>query len=93
MRRVIILVIDGLGVGEAPDAKEYGDEGSDTLGGICKNFPKLKVPNLAKLGLFNITGINTYKIKKPTEIYGNYGKCLEQSYGKNSPVGHWEIAG
>ena len=93
MKRVIILVIDGLGVGEAPDAKEYGDKGSDTLGNICKKVPKLKVPNLARLGLFNITGINVDKKKQPSEVYGNYGKCLEQSYGKNSPVGHWEIAG
>ena len=93
MKRVIILVIDGLGVGETPDAKEYGDRGSDTLGNICKKVPKLNVPNLAKLGLFNITGINVDNNKKPSEVYGNYGKCLEQSYGKNSPVGHWEIAG
>lgn len=88
--RVITIVLDGFGVGEAPDAKDYKDEGSNTLAGIYNNT-KLNLPNMKKLGLYNIDGVELDKKEEYTK--GSYGKALEQSKGKNSPVGHWEIAG
>ena len=88
--RVITIVLDGFGVGEAPDAKDYNDEGSNTLAGIYNNT-NLNLPNMKKLGLYNIDGVNLDEKEKFT--IGNYGKAMEQSKGKNSPVGHWEIAG
>ena len=90
IKRVNIIVLDGFGVGEAPDAKDYGDVGSNTLKGIYTNT-KLNLPNLKKLGLYQIEGIEIQEEEK--EIIGAYGKAREQSVGKNSPVGHWEIAG
>lgn len=89
-KRAIIIVLDSFGVGEAPDAKEYGDEGSNTLEGIYNNTT-LTIPNMKKLGLYNIQGLNI-KEKEENPI-GIYGKAEEKTKGKNSPVGHWEIAG
>lgn len=90
INRVITIVIDGFGVGELPDAKDYKDEGSNTLKGIYDNT-KLNIPNLKKMGLYNIEEIGIdEKEEKPI---GAYGKAAEQSIGKNSPVGHWEICG
>ena len=90
IKRVNIIVLDGFGIGEAPDAKDYGDVGSNTLKGIYTNT-KLNLPILKKLGLYQIEGIGIQE--EETEIIGAYGKAREQSVGKNSPVGHWEIAG
>ena len=90
IKRVNIIVLDGFGVGETPDAKKYGDKGSNTLKGIYENT-KLNLPNLKKLGLYQIEGIEIQEEEK--SIIGSYGKAREQSIGKNSPVGHWEIAG
>ena len=88
--RVITIVLDGFGVGESPDAHVYGDEGSNTIAGIYNNT-KLDLPNLKKIGLYNIKeiGINN----EEENPIGAYGKAKEQSVGKNSPVGHWEISG
>ena len=90
IKRAIIIVLDGFGVGELPDADKYGDVGSNTLVGIYnKAHPNL--PNMRKLGLYNIDGINiNNKIEK---TLGAYGKAVETCEGKNSPVGHWEICG
>ncbi len=88
--RAIIIVLDSFGVGEAPDADEYGDKGSNTLEGIYYNS-NLNIPNMKKLGLYNIQGL-TIKEKEKTPI-GIFGKAAEKAKGKNSPVGHWEIAG
>lgn len=90
INRVITIVLDGFGVGELPDAKEYKDEGSNTLAGIYNNT-KLEIPNMQKLGVYNIDGI-TIGIAQE-ETLGSFGRAIEQSVGKNSPVGHWEIAG
>ncbi len=90
INRVITIVLDGFGVGESPDAKVYGDEGSNTLKGIYENA-KLDLPNMKKLGLYNIEGIG---IENQAENpIGAYGKAQEKSVGKNSPVGHWEMSG
>lgn len=90
INRVIIIVLDSFGVGEAPDAVEYGDVGSNTLEGIYYNAT-LNIPNMKKLGLYNIQGLSI-KEKEENPI-GIYGKAAEKTKGKNSPVGHWEIAG
>ena len=87
--RVITIVLDGFGVGESPDAHVYGDEGSNTLKGIYDNT-ELKIPNMKKLGLYNIDGI---ELEEKVITSGAYGKAQEKSVGKNSPVGHWEICG
>ena len=90
INRAIIIVLDSLGVGEAPDAAEYGDIGSDTLGHIYK-YSNMKLPNMKKLGLYNIQGINIPE--KEENPIGIYGKAAEKTKGKNSPVGHWEMSG
>ena len=90
INRSIIIVLDSFGVGEAPDAEEYGDIGSNTLAGIYNNT-NLNIPNMKKLGLYNIQGINLDE--KEENPIGIYGKAEEKTKGKNSPVGHWEIAG
>ena len=90
INRSIIIVLDSFGVGEAPDADEYGDIGSNTLAGIYNNT-NLNIPNMKKLGLYNIQGINLDE--KEENPIGIYGKAEEKTKGKNSPVGHWEIAG
>ncbi len=90
INRVIVMVLDGFGVGEAPDASDYGDEGSNTLKGIYKNT-ELRIPNMKKLGLYNINDIGIDE--KEENVIGAYGKAREQCVGKNSPVGHWEMSG
>lgn len=90
INRVITIVLDGFGIGEAPDAKDYKDEGSNTLLGIYNNT-KLELPNMKKLGLYNIDGVEIKE--KEEKAAGIYGRAMEQSKGKNSPVGHWEISG
>ena len=90
INRVVIIVLDSFGVGELPDANVYHDEGSNTLRGIYKNT-SLNLPNLKKLGLFNIEGIGIDN--KEVYTIGAYGKAKEMSKGKNSPVGHWEMSG
>ncbi len=91
INRVIIIVLDAVGIGEAPDAAKFGDVGSNTLGNLSKAVGGLKLPNMEKLGLGKIeplVGVNP----KITAI-GDYGKMQEQSGGKDTTAGHWEIAG
>ena len=90
INRAVIIVLDSFGVGELPDANLYKDEGSNTLKGIYTNS-SLNIPNLKKLGLYNIDNIGIDE--KEDNVIGAYGKATEKSNGKNSPVGHWEIAG
>lgn len=91
MRRVIIIVLDSLGIGEMPDADKYGDSGSNTLGNMAKAVGGLNIPNLEKLGLSKL--LDFEGAKKPEKIIGAYGKMMEASIGKDSTTGHWEIAG
>jgi phosphopentomutase len=88
--RVILVVMDSVGVGELPDADLYGDKGSNTLENILKKMPNLSLDHLNNLGLGNIDGLNIPKVKNPK---GAYGKALEVSPGKDTTTGHWEIAG
>jgi phosphopentomutase len=90
-RRAIILVLDGVGVGAAPDAKDYGDAGSDTLGNLARARGGLSLPNLAAAGLGNIAEIEG--IAPAASPSGAWGKMRPASPGKDSTTGHWEIAG
>ncbi len=89
--RVTIIVLDSAGVGELPDADKFGDVGSNTFGNIAKSCGGLNLPNMESLGLGNLTDIKGVKPLKITT--GAYGKALEKSMGKDTTVGHWEIAG
>lgn len=85
------MVLDSVGIGELPDAHLYNDTGSNTLGNIAKLYPQLKLPNLVQLGLGNIDSSNAIPIvDNPTAAFG---KAIEQSAGKDTTTGHWEICG
>lgn len=91
IKRIILIVLDSVGIGEMPDASKYGDVGSDTLGNVSKAANGLRLPNMEKLGLGNIDGVkNIVKYENPI---GSFGKCAELSIGKDTVTGHWEIAG
>ncbi len=88
--RVIWIVLDSVGIGAMPDAGQYGDEGSDTLGNIC-NRRKLELPNLSRMGLTRIKPLaGLPSVDHPA---GAYGKCRLASPGKDTTTGHWEMAG
>lgn len=90
-RRAILLVLDGVGIGELPDAADYGDEGSNTLVNMAKAVGGLNLPNLQRMGLGNIERIEGVPpAEKPIACYG---KMREVSAGKDTTTGHWEIAG
>lgn len=91
MKRGIIIVLDAVGIGELPDAVNYGDKGSNTLMNIKKQRPNLDLKNMCSLGLGLIDGYNIYD-KTPNPI-GAYGKMIEVSKGKDTTTGHWEISG
>ena len=89
-RRIFLIVLDSYGIGALPDAADFGDEGSNTL----KTITASKVydtPNMKKLGLFNIDGVDW--MKKEESPAGAYGRMKERSRGKDTTIGHWEIAG
>jgi len=90
-RRAAIVVLDGVGIGAAPDAAAYGDEGSDTLGNLARAVGGLTLPNLAAAGLGNIAPLQGVAFADPAT--GAWGKMLPASAGKDSTTGHWEIAG
>ena len=91
MSRVIWIVIDSVGMGALPDAAAFGDEGADTIGSVMKAFPDLPLPNMRNIGYGNITGISGVKpVDKPL---GAYGRLMEKSAGKDTTIGHWEMAG
>ena len=108
MRRAIVVVLDSFGIGSAPDADTFGDQGSDTLGHIAAACARgeadtaersgpLKLPNMAKLGLFHAHRDATGKVAEgvdlPNTLTGAYAHAKEVSSGKDTPSGHWEIAG
>jgi phosphopentomutase len=88
--RVIWIVLDSVGIGEMPDAAQYGDTGSDTLGNIAKRR-KLRLPNLRRLGLANIKPLQG--LEPASDPAGAFGKCALASPGKDTTTGHWEMAG
>jgi phosphopentomutase len=109
MARAFLFVLDSFGVGGAPDAADYGDEGADTLGHIAEfcaagaanraglREGPLALPNMSTLGLMQIaktaTGAYPAGMPMPEKLYGLYGCANEVSRGKDTPSGHWEIAG
>src|SRR5690606_1116527 len=90
-KRIFLIVMDSVGIGEAPDAKKFGDEGSDTLGHIAEKMNGLHMPNMAKLGLSNIREIRGIPVQEKPLAY--YTKMQEASNGKDTMTGHWEIMG
>ncbi len=90
MKRVFLIVLDSLGIGELPDAHRFGDEGSHTLKSISSS-PEFSIPNLLALGLGNICGMDFLpKTEKPLAAYG---RMAEKSLGKDTTIGHWELCG
>src|SRR5262245_57280948 len=88
--RAIVVVCDGLGVGEAPDAASFGDQGSDTLGHVLATR-RLAISNLTALGLGNLTP--SYDGARCARPDGAWGKMAERSAGKDTATGHWEMMG
>lgn len=96
MKRVILIVLDSLGVGALSDADKYGDVGANTLGHIMNARPELKIPNLKRLGFLHIDGVSNPKIgtiSRDADVRGAFGRLAEKSKGKDTITGHWEIAG
>ena len=91
IQKVIIIVLDGVGVGAMPDAHLYGDEGSNTLGNIAEVLGGLQLPNLERLGLGRIIPVKG--ISPSIVPSGFYGKMSEVSAGKDTTSGHWEMMG
>ncbi|HKL73811.1 MAG TPA: phosphopentomutase [Clostridia bacterium] len=90
IKRVFLIVLDSLGIGELPDAAKYGDEGSNTLKAISKSQHFI-APNLTKLGLFNTVGLEgEQSVREPL---ASFARLNEKSQGKDTTIGHWEIAG
>ena len=91
MRRVIWIILDSVGMGEMPDAEEFGDVGANTIAHVWEYNNGLKIPNLLKMGYGNIVGMKA--LPRVTEPEGAYGRALELSRGKDTTVGHWEMTG
>lgn len=91
LERVTVIVLDSVGIGELPDAAEFGDAGSNTLGHIAEASNGIVLPNMEKLGLGNLTDIKG--VPKTSNPQGAYGKANEASKGKDTTTGHWEIGG
>ncbi|AOC56278.1 MULTISPECIES: phosphopentomutase [Bacillus] len=90
-KRIFLVVMDSVGIGEAPDASEFNDVGADTLGHIAEKMNGLHMPNMAKLGLSHIKEIKGIPADEKPLAY--YGKMQEASNGKDTMTGHWEIMG
>lgn len=90
-KRIFLVVLDSVGIGEAPDAAHYNDEGADTLGNIAKHMNGIHLPNLASLGLAHLKQVKG--IKPVTSPLGKYTKMIEASVGKDTMTGHWEMMG
>ncbi|MGM7721304.1 phosphopentomutase [Metabacillus sp. Hm71] len=90
-KRIFLIVMDSVGIGEAPDADKFNDLGSDTLGHIAEHMGGLHMPNMAKLGLSNIREIKG--VQKQDQPLAFYTKMQEASTGKDTMTGHWEIMG
>lgn len=93
MKRAIIIVLDSVGIGELPDAAQFGDTGSNTLVNIKKARPETALPHLCELGLGCIQGEDISLLGKVDTPKGAYCKMAERSIGKDTTTGHWEMAG
>lgn len=90
-RRIFTIVVDSLGIGDMPDSQEYGDAGANTLGHIAENTVGFHIPNLQKLGIANLCELKG--VDKVEHPIGKYAKLNEQSLGKDTMTGHWELMG
>ena len=90
-KRIFTIVIDSLGAGAMPDAAEYGDAGTDTLGHISESVDSLVIPNLQKLGMANLHPLK--QVEAVAKPLAHYGKLREASKGKDTMTGHWEMMG
>jgi phosphopentomutase len=88
--RVLLIVLDGAGIGAMPDAPEWGDAGADTFGHILESRP-VRLPNLQRYGLGNIRPLES--VPPLDQLSGSYGRCALRSNGKDTTTGHWEMAG
>ena len=88
--RLFLIVLDSYGIGNATDAEKFGDEGANTLKSISQS-QKYYTPTMNKMGLANIDGVDY--LKKEDEVIGSFGRLRESSMGKDTTIGHWEIAG
>jgi len=88
--RVLLIVLDGAGIGAMPDAPEWGDAGADTFGHILESRP-VRLPNLQRYGLGNIRPLES--VPPLAHLSGSYGRCALRSNGKDTTTGHWEMAG
>jgi phosphopentomutase len=91
VNRIVLLVLDSVGIGALPDAKAFNSEGANTLGNIVKNHPDIDLKHFIKLGLGNIKGIDYLPLEKSPSA--SYGRLMEYSNGKDTTTGHWEITG
>lgn len=90
-KKAVLIVVDSCGVGALPDAKDFGDEGVNTISHLAKATGGVNLPNMEKMGLGNITDIEG--VAKNDNAIGYYGKSMEKSKAKDTTSGHWEIAG
>lgn len=90
MKRVFLIILDGFGIGSAPDADQYGDVGSNTFKAVAST-PNLKIPNLTKLGIFNIDGVHS--CPACPQPLAQFARLQEVSVGNDTVTGHWEMAG
>ena len=90
-KRIFTIVIDSLGAGAMPDAAEYGDAGTDTLGHISESVDSFVIPNLQKLGMANLHPLK--QVEAVAKSLAHYGKLREASTGKDTMTGHWEMMG
>jgi phosphopentomutase len=90
-KRIAVLVLDSVGIGELPDAADYGDKGSHTLGHIVDKVPNVALPHLRKLGLANIAALDNWAPEPQPAAH--FGKMAEVSVGKDTMTGHWELMG
>ena len=90
MKRALCIVLDSVGCGNAPDAAEYGDSGANTLGHLFQRIPGFSLPNLARLGLYDVLGLEADVDIHPD---ASWARLTEKSAGKDTTTGHWELMG
>lgn len=90
MKRIFLIVLDSVGIGEMPDASDYGDAGSNTIAAAARSS-SFSMPNMQKLGFFNIDGVDCRE--RSASPSGAFARMTEKSRGKDTTIGHWEIAG
>lgn len=89
--RVFLIVLDSFGIGNAPDAEKFGDNGANTLRSLC-SYKNLNIPTLERMGLYNIDGVEKEN-NKSVYIHSCYGRLFEKSNAKDTITGHWEMTG